>query len=57
MGIGKLFRKGAVDIAPATEDVAALKRRVEHLEFAMRHAPLAIAVYDDRDVLQVHNDH
>ncbi len=56
MGIGSLFRKGADEASPATEDVAALKRRMEHLEFAVRHAPLAIAVFDDRDVLQVHND-
>jgi PAS domain-containing protein len=36
-------------------EIAALKARIAFLEAAINHAPIAIALFDEADLLQVHN--
>jgi methyl-accepting chemotaxis protein len=56
--LGKLGLKPADSGASeggSGDELAALKRRISMLEAVVEHAPLAIAIYDDADVLQVQN--
>jgi methyl-accepting chemotaxis protein len=60
-GFGKRTSRSAAAASDSSsgaaprDAIAALKARIALLETAVEFAPIAIAVYDDRDVLQVHN--